>query len=157
MKKEENALDISMVTEETFSEFLILIGKLAEFEKLEPPDDAAKERLRTDCLGDKPKYEAYICKVDGKPAAYTIHFFTYSSFLALPTLYIEDVFVLEEYRRRGIGAQMFGNLRKIAKREGCDRIEFTVLKWNTPAQKFYCKNKAKRLEWYLYRMVKKDF
>ena len=150
-------LVISKVAAETFSEFLTLISKLAEFENLEPPDSAAQERLRADCLSDNPKYVAYLAKVGGKPVAYTIHFFTYSSFLALPTLYVEDISVLEEYRRLGIGEKMFSNLRKIAKREGCGRIEFTVLKWNKSAQKFYSENKAKRLEWYLYRIAKEDF
>ncbi len=157
MKNEGSTIVLSKVTEETFGDLSTLITKLAEFEKLEPPNSEARERLRTDCLGSNPRYEAYICKVDNKPVGYTIHFFTYSSFLALPTLYIEDIFVLEEYRRRGIGQKMFDNCRKIAQREGCGRIEFTVLKWNKPAQEFYSKNKAKQLEWYLYRIVKEDF
>ena len=108
-------------------------------------------------MSDKPKYQAFIGKFGDKYVSYVIFLFTYSSFLALPTLFVEDIFVLEEYRLQGIGKKMFGFLKEIAKREGCGRIEFTVLKWNTSAQGFYEKNKAQRLEWFLYRLVKEDF
>jgi GNAT superfamily N-acetyltransferase len=148
---------INKVTAETFDAFLGLIDKLAEYEKLAPPDEEAKRRLRMDCLSDKPKYQAFTGKVGDKYISYAIFFFTYSSFLALPTLYLEDIFVLEEYRKQGVGKKMFEFLKETAKREGCGRIEFTVLKWNRLAQGFYEKNKAKRLEWYLYRLVKEDF
>ena len=157
MAKAEHSVIIKKVNAETFDDFLGLIDKLAEYEKLASPDEAAKRRLRRDCLSDTPKYEAFIGKVDGKPISYVIFFFTYSSFLALPTLFLEDIFVLEEYRRQGIGQKMFDFLKETAKREGCGRIEFTVLNWNKSAQEFYEKNRAKRLEWFLYRLVKEDF
>jgi GNAT superfamily N-acetyltransferase len=157
MTKEEISVIVEKVNAETFDNFLGLINKLAEYEKLAPPDEDAKKRLLQDCLSDKPKYQAFIGKVDDKYVSYVIFFFTYSSFLAMPTLFLEDIFVLEEYRRHGVGKKMFDLLRATAKKEGCGRIEFTVLKWNTPAQKFYEKNKAQRLEWYLYRLVKEDF
>ena len=157
MDKEESLFVIEKVKAETFNNFLGLIDKLAEYEKLASPDIEAKRRLRRDCLSDKPKYEAFIGKVGDKPVSYIIYFFTYSSFLALPTLFLEDIFVLNEYRRQGIGQKMFDLLKETAKREGCGRIEFTVLKWNKSAQEFYEKNRAKRLEWFLYRLVKEDF
>jgi GNAT superfamily N-acetyltransferase len=148
---------ITEVTAESFADFLGLISKLAEYEKLQPPDHEAQQRLRRDCLSDKPKYKAYIGKLDDKAVAYIIYFFTYSSFLAQSTLYLEDIFVLQEYRRRGIGEKMFNFIRQIAKREGCGRIEFAVLKWNTSAQEFYKKNGAQRLEWDSYRITKDNF
>ena len=157
MKKDENLVVIKEVNTETFDDFLGLIDKLAKYERLAPPDEEAKRRLRKDCLSDKPKYKALIGKVGDKSVSYVIFFFTYSSFLALPTLFLEDIFVLEECRRHGIGKRMFDFLREIAKREGCGRIEFTVLKWNKLAQEFYEKNGAKRLEWYLYRLANTDF
>lgn len=156
MEKRE-PLVIKRVTQETFDDFFGLICKLAEFEKLLPPDEKAKERLRKDSSGTKPKYKAFIGKIGGECVAYVIYFYTYSSFLALQTLFIEDIFVLQDYRGQGVGKKMFDNCKSIAKREGCGRIEFTVLKWNEPAQKFYEKNKAKRLEWFLYRIVRDDF
>ncbi len=157
MHIEENLVIIKRVKAETFDDFLGLINKLAEFEKLSPPDEEAKIRLRRDCLAENPKYQAFMGKVGGKYVSYVIFFFTYSSFLALPTLFLEDIFVLEESRRKGVGKKMFDFLKETAKREGCGRIEFTVLKWNRSAQEFYEKNKAKRLEWDLYRLVKEDF
>jgi GNAT superfamily N-acetyltransferase len=148
---------IEKVTAETFDDFLGLINKLAEYEKLAPPDAEARCRLRRDCLSDKPKYHAFIGKIGAKYVSYVIFFFTYSSFLALPTLFLEDIFVLEDYRRLGVGKKMFAFLKETAKQEGCGRIEFTVLKWNESAQEFYEKNRAQRLEWYLYRVVKEEF
>jgi GNAT superfamily N-acetyltransferase len=156
-KEEENLTAIEQVSAENFNAFLGLIEKLAEYEKLAPPDEEAKRRLRRDCLSGRPRYQAFIGKIDDKYVSYVIFFFTYSSFLALPTLFLEDIFVLEEYRRQGVGKKMFDFLKETAKREGCGRIEFTVLKWNKSAQEFYEKNKAQRLEWYLYRLTKENF
>jgi GNAT superfamily N-acetyltransferase len=157
MEKIQNVLAIIEVDEENFNDFLGLIDKLAEYEKLQPPDSEAKKRLKQDCLSEKPKYQAFICKIGAKPVSYMIYFFTYSSFLALPTLFLEDIFVLKEYRKQGVGKKMIDFLKETAKREGCGRIEFTVLKWNKSAQQFYAKNKAQRLEWFLYRITKEDF
>ena len=157
MNKKANSVVIQQVSEGTFEDFLALIDKLAEYEKLTPPSQEAKRRLRKDCLSDKPKYHAFIGKIGNKSVSYAIYFFTYSSFLGLPSLYLEDIFVLEEYRRQGIGQRMFDHLKGIAELEGCGRIELTVLKWNTSAQEFYEKNKAKRLEWFVYRLVSEDF
>lgn len=157
MHNPEEPLIIQKVDEETFDEFIGLIEKLAEYEKLAPPTPEAKKRLQDDCLSDKPKYQAFLGKIGSKSVSYVIYFFTYSSFLALPTLFLEDIFVLDDYRRKGVGKQMFDHIKSIARKEGCGRIEFTVLKWNELAQDFYEKNKAKRLEWYLYRIVKDDF
>ena len=149
---------IEEVTTENFTDFLNLINKLAEYEKLQPPDEEAQKRLRLDCLSDKPKYRAFIGKIGDRAVSYIIYLFTYSSFLALPTLYLEDIFVLQEYRRNGVGEKMFKYIKQVAKREGCGRIEFTVLTWNKSAQEFYEKNGAKRLDdWYFYRVVKDDF
>jgi GNAT superfamily N-acetyltransferase len=157
MNKEENSLVIYQVNEEIFDDFLSLVDKLAEYEKLAPPNKEARRRLRIDGLSDKPKYRAFIGKIGNKCVSYIIYFFTYSSFLGLPTLYLEDIFVLEDYRRQGVGKKMFNHLKEIAKLEGCSRIEFTVLKWNNPAQQFYEKNKAKRVQWFLYRLTREDF
>lgn len=153
----DETLVIQQVNEETFDDFLDLIDKLAEYEKLSPPNEEARRRLRIDCLSEKPKYHALIGKIGNNSVAYIIYFYTYSSFQGLPTLYLEDIFVLEEHRRQGVGKRMFGHLKEIAKLEGCCRIEFTVLKWNKSAQEFYEKNKAKRMEWFLYRLDREDF
>jgi GNAT superfamily N-acetyltransferase len=155
--EKSNLIAIEQVDAKNFDEFLGLIDKLAEYETLLSPGEEAKRRLRRDCLSGKPKFQAFVGKIGTKYVSYVIFFFTYSSFLALPTLFLEDIFVLEEYRRQGMGKKMFDFLKETAKCEGCGRIEFTVLKWNKSAQEFYEKNKARRLEWYLYRLANEDF
>jgi hypothetical protein len=100
-----DAFTLSEVTAESFTDFLGLINKLAEYEKLQPPDEQAQQRLRRDCLSDKPKYRACIGKLGDKPVAYIIYFFTYSSFLALPRLNLEHIFVLQEYRQRALASK----------------------------------------------------
>jgi GNAT superfamily N-acetyltransferase len=157
MAKDQDSVVIRKVNAETFNDFLGLIDKLAEYEKLSPPDAEAQDRLRKDCLSANPRYTAFIAQLNGKYVAYIIYYFTYSSFLALPTLFIEDLFVLEEYRGQGVGKKMFDFLKQTAKSEGCGRIEFTVLQWNKTAQEFYEKNGAKCLEWFLYRLTKDNF
>jgi GNAT superfamily N-acetyltransferase len=150
-------LSIDRVTEQNFDDFLFLINKLAEYEKLTPPDVAAIARLRNDGLSEQPKYEAYLAILDGKAIGYLIFFMTYSSFLALPTLYIEDIFVLETHRRTGIGEKLFEFCKELAQQHGCGRIEFCVLTWNEPAIQFYEKHGAVRLGWYFYRLDQKTF
>jgi GNAT superfamily N-acetyltransferase len=156
--QKEKPMAITKVTADNFEGFLGLIRNLAEYEKLDPPSVDAQSRLRRDCLSKKPRYWAYIATVNGEPAGYIIYFFTYSSFLALPTLFLEDIFVLDRYRQRGVGKALFDLVKQTAKEAGCGRIEFTVLKWNKLAQDFYAKNKAINLDdWYFYRVVKDDF
>ena len=131
--------------------FVGLVRALAAYEKLKPPTTAAGRRLIAD-IGKRIR--VLLGEVDGKVVAYAIYLFTYSSFLARPTLYLEDIFVLPEYRRHGMGKAFFGELLREAKKERCGRMEWTVLDWNTPAITFYDKLGARPLdEWITYRMV----
>jgi GNAT superfamily N-acetyltransferase len=137
---------------------LYLIDKLAEYEQLPPPDAAAKERLVRDTSGDSPRLEAWLAWAGSEPIGYALVFETYSSFLALPTMYLEDVFVLEEYRNRKAGLALFLTVADLARERGCGRIDFAVLDWNTTAQKFYNDLGALHLpEWQLFRMTSDDF
>jgi len=127
-----------------------LIRALAVYEKLPPPSPAAARRLIAD-IGRRIR--VLLAEVDGRAVGYAIYLFTYSSFLARPTLYLEDVFVLSEYRRGGIGGRFFEALRRAARREKCSRMEWVVLDWNTPAHRFYKKLGAKPLDnWVTYRI-----
>ncbi|NVM01820.1 MAG: GNAT family N-acetyltransferase [Candidatus Helarchaeota archaeon] len=148
---------IERISESNFNDFVYLIEKLAEYEKLEPPDDEAKVRLKRDGLSEDPKYEAYLGFLNGKPIGYIIFFFTYSSFLAMPTLYLEDILILEEYRRKGFGEKLFNFCVKQAQLRECGRMEWCVLTWNEPAIKFYEKIGASRLNWFFYRLTKEEF
>jgi len=145
-------ITIEKVMNSNFNDFIYLVERLAEYERLQPPDEDARERLRRHGLSENPRYEAYMARVDGQYVAYVIYFFNYSSFLAMPTLYLEDIFVLEEHRRKGIGSRLFKFCAEQALDAGCGRIEFCVLTWNTPAQGFYEKNMAEKLNWYFYRL-----
>jgi GNAT superfamily N-acetyltransferase len=128
-----------------------LIRALAKYEKLAPPSPAAARRLIAD-IGRRIR--VLIAEEAGTPVGYAIYLFTYSSFLARPTLYLEDVFVLPEHRRGGIGGMFFEALRQAARREKCGRMEWVVLDWNTPAHRFYRKLGAKPLDnWVTYRIV----
>jgi GNAT superfamily N-acetyltransferase len=153
----DNKVTFEKVNSDNFEEFINLIQKLAEYEKLSPPNTAAKSRLRRDCLSKDPKIESFLVRQNNAAVAYVIFFFTYSSFLALPSLFLEDIFVLEEYRKQGIGGKIIDFCKAKALEKGCGRIELAVLDWNKPAQKFYEDNKAKKTNWYFYRINSSDF
>jgi GNAT superfamily N-acetyltransferase len=128
-----------------------LVRALALYEKLKPIGPAAARRL----VGDiGRRIRVLMAEVDGKPVGYAIYLFTYSSFLARPTLYLEDIFVLPEQRRLGLGGAFFKALHAEARRERCGRMEWVVLDWNIPAQRFYRKLGAKPLtDWITYRLA----
>jgi GNAT superfamily N-acetyltransferase len=134
---------------------LRLIDALADYEKLQRPDAEARGRLRRDGFGEKPLFRAYLGELDGEPVAYAITYRTYSSFLALPTLFLEDLFVLPDARGRGVGGALFRHLAHAAVEEGCGRMEWVVLDWNRVAIDFYERLGARRLtEWYTYRLTR---
>ncbi|MBX2990429.1 MAG: GNAT family N-acetyltransferase [Bacteroidetes bacterium] len=136
---------------------LSLVDALAEYEKLAPPDAEAKGRLIRDMFSEPPKLNAYLAELDGKPAGYAFVFETYSSFLALPTLYLEDLFVLPEYRGKKAGYALFAEMVKEAYTRGCGRMEWTVLDWNQLAIDFYRRLGASHMrDWHLYRLVRSD-
>jgi GNAT superfamily N-acetyltransferase len=135
--------------------FLALVDALADYEKLDRPTPAARERLAADGLGERPRFRAFLAELDGRPVAYAITFPTYSSFLALPTLYLEDLFVLPEARGKGVGGALFRFLAAEAVRQGCGRMEWAVLDWNRLAIDFYERLGARRLsDWYGYRLTR---
>jgi GNAT superfamily N-acetyltransferase len=138
---------------------LRLIIALAEFEKLTPPDAAAQARLIEDGFGARPRFEAWL-GFDGsqsEPVGYAFIFETYSSFLARPTLFLEDLFVLPAFRGRGIGLALLRHCIGLAQERCCGRMEWICLDWNTKAQTFYESIGARRLsEWLLYRLTAEE-
>lgn len=136
---------------------LSLVDALAAYEKLEPPDAAARSRLINDMCGDQPRFDAYLAEIGGKGIGYAFVFETYSSFLALPTLYLEDLFVLPEYRKRKAGFSLFSAMVNEARRRGCGRMEWTVLDWNQLAIDFYRRFGATHMkQWHLYRLTQDE-
>ena len=134
-----------------------LVVELATFEKLPPPDEAAQERLIEDAFGPKPRFEIFLAEVEGQVVGYAFVFETYSTFRALPSLYLEDLFVLEEFRGKKVGYALFKHCAQEAVKRGCGRYEWTVLDWNTHAIDFYKRLGAKHLhDWHLYRLDGED-
>lgn len=135
-----------------------LISALAEYESLPGPDEGARERLRLHGFGDRPKFEAWLAEidVDGSRLAigYALLFETYSTFLARPSLYLEDLFVLPDHRRLGYGKELLRHCIRLAQTRGCGRMEWACLDWNTRAQSVYESLGARHMgEWMLYRLL----
>lgn len=136
---------------------LALIVALAQFEKLPPPDAEAQKRLLEDGFGERPRFESWLGFWEGEaqPVAYALLFETYSSFLARPTLYLEDIFVLPAFRRRGIGSGLLRHCIRLAHARACGRMEWTCLDWNIKAQAAYQRLGAQQMnEWFLYRLTR---
>ena len=136
---------------------LHLVRGLADYEHLPPPDRAAQDRLIRDMFSTPPRIQAFLAEYEGVAAGYTFIFETYSSFLAFPTLYLEDLFVLPAYRKKKVGYGLFLAMVGEAHRRGCGRMEWSVLDWNTLAIDFYKRLGATHLkEWQVYRLVRND-
>ncbi len=137
--------------------WLGLVDALADYERLPRPDPAARERLLRDTFGQKPRIEVCLAESEGCAVGYAIIFYTYSSFLALPTLYLEDLFVLESHRGKGAGYLLFQHCVREAYRQCCGRMEWQVLDWNRPAIEFYDRLGARQLkEWLPYRLLRQE-
>ncbi len=133
---------------------LEVIRGLAEYERLAHHVEATPARLKRHGFGRRPYFETLICRRGRAPVGFALYFFTYSTFLARPTLYLEDLFVLPEERGKGAGKALLRALAKIAVARGCGRMEWTVLAWNTPSIRFYKDLGAKlRKEWVLTRLT----
>ena len=133
--------------------FLDLIDALADYERLARPDAAARGRLAADALAQPPRFEALLADVQGEVVGYAVFFMTYSTFLARPTLYLEDLFVRPVARGRGAGAALFDTCAGEAVARGCGRMEWQVLDWNTPSIEFYRRRGARHgAEWLPYRL-----
>jgi len=125
-----------------------LVRGLAEFERLPPPDDEAAERLVAHAFGPHPRFDVLMAEVDGDVRAYALFFETYSTFLAAPSLWLEDLFVDPVVRGRGIGTALMREVARVAVARGCRRLEWNVLDWNERAQAFYRALGARMLgEW----------
>ncbi|MDG6988144.1 MAG: GNAT family N-acetyltransferase [Nitrososphaerota archaeon] len=133
-------------------QFLKLLRSLAEFERLTPPSEAAKRRILKDVFVRK-RVRLFVASEGSALVGYALYFYSYSSFLARPTLYLEDLFVREEQRKRGVGLALFRRCVDEAIAQGCGRMEWSVLAWNEKALGFYESLGARRLsEWYVYRL-----
>jgi GNAT superfamily N-acetyltransferase len=132
---------------------LSCIRALAEFEKLEHLLRASEEQLSAHLFGARPSCELLIGEADGRRQGYALYFTTYSTFLTRPGLFLEDLFVVEEARGRGLGRALLVELARIAVERECGRLEWSVLDWNARAIAFYRSLGARPVEgWIPHRL-----
>src|SRR5688572_9226018 len=133
---------------------LRLITALAEYERLAHQVVATEAALRATLFGPEPSAHVVIARAGDEPAGFALWFHNYSTFLAKPGLYLEDLFVLPEFRGQGIGKALLVHLAGIAVERGCGRMEWSVLDWNAPAIGFYRKLGAAVMEdWRICRLT----
>lgn len=133
------------------------IRGLAEYERLGDACVATEALLRDSLFGESPAAEVLLARVGDETAGFALWFRSYSTFLARPGIYLEDLFVFPAWRGRGIGTRLLGELARIATTRGYGRLEWAVLDWNTDAIRFYESLGAVRMdEWTTFRVAGSD-
>ena len=130
-------LRIRPATREDVPQLLELIRGLATYEKKRHKAVVSEGDLVRDGFGPQPKFRALIAEWDGRPAGYASFFYFYSTFAGRAALFLEDLFVLDEFRGKGIGKALLVAVCKLAIEEGCVALRWEVLDWNRPAIEFY--------------------
>lgn len=149
----QNALAIRPAGPDDIDELLALIHELAVYEKAPEEAVATPELLHRALFGERPTAEAVIAEWNGEPAGFALFFHNFSTWLGKSGLYLEDLFVKEEMRGKGIGKALLLHLAGIARDRGCGRMEWSVLDWNTPAIDFYKALGARPMDgWTVYRL-----
>ena len=131
-----------------------LIRELAVFEKLEHLVVVTPESLHPHLFGQRPAAEALVGEVDGEVVAFALFFTNFSTFLAQPGLYLEDLYVQPAHRGSGLGKALLQHLGALAVQRGCGRFEWSVLDWNADAIRFYERMGATVMpEWRICRVA----
>ena len=139
-------------------DLLRLIHELAIYEKLEHMAVGTPQMMRDALFGARPSCEAVMLEVEGRSVGFALYFFTFSTFLCKPGLYLEDLFVEPAHRGKGYGKALLKHLAQVCVDRDYGRFEWRVLDWNEPSIKFYESLGAKILpEWELVRMVEAEF
>ncbi len=129
-------------------QILVFIRALATFERAPDAVKATEEGLMRDGFGPRPFWECQIAEHDGKPVGFALYFFNYSTWVGKPGIYLEDLFVMPEMRGLGIGKALLKRVATVALENGCERLQWAVLDWNTPAIDFYAAHGGEFLdEW----------
>lgn len=132
---------------------LSFIKALAEYEKMLEQVVATEDMLR-EWIFDKKKAEVVFALCDGKEVGFALFFHNFSTFLGRAGLYLEDLFVLEQYRGKGYGRALLQKLAQIAQERGCGRLEWWCLNWNRPSIDFYRSLGAEPMDdWTVYRLT----
>jgi len=133
---------------------LELITALAAYENLTHLVSATETDLHTWLFGPKPIAEVMLARSGDVPVGFALFFHNFSTFLGKPGLYLEDLFVIPEWRGRGVGQQLLSRLARIAVERKCGRMEWSVLDWNDPAIRFYTRlGAAPMAEWRICRLT----
>ncbi|MCC7051805.1 MAG: GNAT family N-acetyltransferase [Gemmatimonadaceae bacterium] len=141
-------------TETDVPAILELIQGLAEYERMRDDCVATEARLRDTLFGAAPKAEVVLAVSQGEVAGFALFCGNYSTFLAQPGLWLEDLFVRPGFRGQGIGRALLAHLAKLAVERGCGRVEWSVLDWNEPSIGFYQSLGAQGLtEWTTFRLT----
>jgi GNAT superfamily N-acetyltransferase len=130
-------MSIRRATRQDVPQLLELIRGLATYEKKRHKAVVTPEDLLRDGFGPQPKFRALLAHWDGRPAGYASFFYFYSTFAGRAALFLEDLFVLDEFRGKGIGKALLVAVCKLAIEEGCFALRWEVLDWNRPAIEFY--------------------
>jgi GNAT superfamily N-acetyltransferase len=131
-----------------------LIRGLARFEKLEGEVTMTDDMLDKGLFGERPYAETLLAEQDGTPVGFALFYHNFSTFLARPGLYLEDLFVVPERRGHGVGRALLVELARVAVERGCGRLEWAVLDWNREAIRFYERIGARpNSEWTVYRLT----
>ena len=138
--------------------FLSLVDALADYEKLPRPTPDARARLLADAFdAAPPRFSLLLAETGDSVVAYAVMFETYSTFLAKPTLYLEDLFVHPDFRGGGAGGALFDAVAREALKRGCGRMEWSCLNWNSLAWEFYERRGAEHLaDWRMYRLTEES-
>ena len=148
---------VAPITAEEIPTLLEMLRELAQFEKIEHELVATPEALRHSFFSPQPAAGALLARCDGAVAGYAIYFFTFSSFLGRAGIWLEDVYVRPQFRRRGIGRRLIESVARIGVKRGCGRFEWTALNWNTRALEIYRGLGARAMdEWVLLRLDPPD-
>jgi GNAT superfamily N-acetyltransferase len=131
-----------------------LLMELAEYERLAHEVEATPELMSEALFGARPSAEAIVAEVGGTIVGYAIFFTNFSTFLGLPGIYLEDLYVQRHMRGRGIGRQLLAAVAALAVDRRCGRLEWAVLDWNEPSIEFYRRLGARAMtEWTVYRLT----
>jgi GNAT superfamily N-acetyltransferase len=145
---------IAPATSADVPQVLAMIRGLAEYEKLTHMVTATEDALRATLFGPRPAAEVLMAFLGETPVGFALFFPNYSTFLAKPGMYLEDLFVQPEHRGRSVGFALLKRLAQIARERGYGRMEWSVLDWNAPAIGFYKKLGAVPLEeWTMFRLT----
>jgi GNAT superfamily N-acetyltransferase len=150
----KEGLRIERATPRDVPLILRLIKALAEYERMTDDVVATEDGLRETLFGARPSAEVVLAYAGNEPAGFALFFQNYSTFLGKPGLYLEDLFIVPEYRGHGYGKALLMHLATLAVERGCGRFEWSVLDWNEPAIGFYKKLGAQPMhDWTIFRVT----